>query len=161
MDASWIVLANSHHGRIYVRRRGVPFALVETLDHVAARERPRDLVSDRPGVRNGEGTLLHGNSTVPHTPRDEVEERRFAHLLARRLEKGRTASDFEQLVLVMPPRVYGQVFGELDTPTRNTVLLHLGQDLLRLSDVDVEERVLDAMGEPHILRPRMRTSSRP
>lgn len=101
--------------------------------------------------------LANGHSTVPHTPREETEERRFALALARRLERARAAHAFASLVLVMPPRSFGQVWGVLDAPTRDLVVQHVGRDLLHLPNDEVEQRVLAELGEAPISKRRMRT----
>jgi hydrogenase large subunit len=98
MIGTWIVLADTHQARTYVQtRKNAPLVLVEEIQNLDARLRPRDIVTDRPGVRNAGGSLPHGNSTVPHTPRDEVEERSFWHRLALRLEDGRVKRQFNEL----------------------------------------------------------------
>jgi protein required for attachment to host cells len=140
--ASWIVLADRHHARIYVQwRRNAPLVLLEELEHIEAKAKPRDIVSDRPGVREGGGELPRGNATVPHTDRDEVEENRFMRMLADRLDQGRSHQEFSELVFIMPPRTFGRVMEALQARTADLVVEHIPRNYLNLADSTLAARI--------------------
>jgi protein required for attachment to host cells len=140
--ASWIVLADSNHARIYVQwRRNAPLVLLEELEHPDAKARPRDIMTDRPGVREGGGELPRGNATVPHTDKDEIEENRFTHMLAERLERGRSHHEFNELLFIMPPRAFGRVMAALHPRTADMVVEHIPRNYLNLADATLAARI--------------------
>lgn len=65
----------------------------------------------------------------PRVDWHQFEKSRFAKSMAAILNKGRADGDFDELVLVAPPRTMGDLRAALDKPTRASVSAELTKDL--------------------------------
>src|SRR5687767_13711211 len=100
MGPVWIVIADTHHGRIYAQTgRGRPLVFVDDVAHAAAALKSGDITTDKPGMRRGDGSGPRVNSAVGGQDPKETEQRRFAEMLAKKLEHGRATGAFQELVL--------------------------------------------------------------
>lgn len=107
MSKHWIVVADQGRARFFTTAspRG---ALLEVgaLEHAAARERSRELTSDRPGRSfDSAGTGRHAMSS-PVEPRKQ-EAIRFARQIADYLHKAYNEGRCDELLLVAGPEFLG------------------------------------------------------
>ena len=79
------------------------------------------------------------------TSRDDSREDRgehgFAQQLVAELETGRQKGDFEQLVIVAPPKFLGQLRAELGAPLAACVVKTHAHDYTHMAEAELAERV--------------------
>ena len=140
MSTTWILVTNASSGRI-LRNTGPNKGLemVKEFDHPQSREKNSDLVTDRPGHNQGHGNG-HG-SYVPATTPKEHEADIFALELARELETGRVAKEYERLVLVAPPAFLGQLNQRLNAPVKALVSDKLEKDYTRATNKELAQHL--------------------
>jgi protein required for attachment to host cells len=71
----------------------------------------------------------------------EVESERFAHSIAKLLEKGLAENQYEQLVLIAPPHFLGLLRAAIGDPVRKHVELTLDKDYTALEAGELAERL--------------------
>jgi protein required for attachment to host cells len=71
----------------------------------------------------------------------EQEHIRFAEEIAAYLEHGRTAQEYQRLVLVAAPALLGLLRAELSAPLRTLVAFELDKDLTTLDAVQLRARL--------------------
>jgi protein required for attachment to host cells len=141
MTRTWVVVADSAMARVFVvPGNGDPMRELEAFAHPEARLAERELTSDLPGrVSGGHGSAHHAlQSRVGPKEQQTID---FARLLAERIESGRTAHEFERLVLVASPAFLGRLRAALDDPTRRLVDGELDLDLTRLPPDEIRRRL--------------------
>ena len=131
MSKLYVLVADSAVARIFTARGpDGPLNEVESLSHTASRLHERDLASDRPGrTFDSVGGGRHAKE-LEVSPKEE-EAVRFAEQLAERMHAGRTAGEFDRLMVVAAPRYLGLLREKLDPATRALVGFELDKDLTR------------------------------
>lgn len=131
MAKIWVVVADGSRARIFKTNRSAPLDELDDFLNPAARQRNRDLLSDRPGATTDrKGYALHSNNS-DRDPK-ETEIRRFASELADRLRDARLAGEFERLFLVAPANFLGELRAQLDDGTQHAIVGELSKDLSQL-----------------------------
>lgn len=139
---TWIVVGDSSRARIFLGSEAGPsWSLLEDLDFPPGRERIHDLVTDHPGSQRQTGAVGMKAGLSPPTDPKEKEAIRFARTLAGRLRKGRTAREYDALVLVAPPHFLGILRGELDTETSDLIVKSQHHDYTGLRADELEKMV--------------------
>jgi protein required for attachment to host cells len=141
MTRTWVVVANNAMARLFVvAAADATMKELETIAHPEARLAERELTSDLPGrVSGGHGSARHAlQSRVGPKEQQTID---FARLLAERIESGRTAHEFERLVLVASPAFLGHLRTALDTGSRRLVDGELDLDLTRLPPDEIRRRL--------------------
>lgn len=98
-DLTWILVANSSRARLFERgARGGALKLVREYRHPESREKPEQLVTDRPGhVHQGFGKNPSAYA-APTSPKRNTQQH-FALELARELEHGAAQGRYEALIV--------------------------------------------------------------
>lgn len=129
---TWVVVADAGRAKIY--RQARPGAALETaLDHDFIGHHPKPSASEdaRPGrVHERKGEARH--AMEPTTDPKRVAQHAFAVDLAASLREAADAGQFEDLVLVAPPQMLGELRSSLDDRIRGKVIGELGKDLAKL-----------------------------
>ncbi len=118
---TYIVAAESAEARIFLTKsRFGDWTEVETLTNPDAGMRERDRVSDRPGrVFDSFGKGRH--AMAPEETGRQHDTHRFAHQVGSYLNKGMTAGEFSDLVLVAEPTFLGYLRQELSAATKRSL----------------------------------------
>jgi protein required for attachment to host cells len=142
MGPVFIVIADSVRARIYDQQaRGAPLNLVTDMAHPASGLHNQDLVTDKPGaVRSGNTSVGFAGA---HPSPKEQEQTRFAHDIARHIEHARASGRFKELVLVMGPRMLGQVKHGLSDITKGQIARVIESDIARLNDTHIAQHLRD------------------
>jgi protein required for attachment to host cells len=131
----WLVVADAGRAAIYsaATPRG---SLSEVVDFIDPENRmpEQDLARDRPG-RTFDSGGAGRHAMEPSTPPGEVEEARFAQLLADAVDRAKDQDRFEHLGLVAPPRFLGVLRKSLSKDAARRVVLEVDKDLT-LEDAD-------------------------
>ncbi|MCK8517205.1 host attachment protein [Methylonatrum kenyense] len=141
MGDIWVVVAQQGQARLFHReKRFSPLRELDTLVQPEARLHAQDLQSDRPGramnrARGGR-TALESSSDPKR-----VEAEAFARRLAERLHEGRTAGDYQKLILVAGPAFLGLLREALDAETRRCVMKEVRKTLHEASPAEIQATV--------------------
>lgn len=129
MAKTWILVSHDSGARLFENDGpGKGLRLRQTIDHPEGRARDGAVDADRPGrsfARVGPGRHSMSRENTPH----EHAVAGFARDLADLLKTGRTANEYERLVLVASPRFLGVLRGALDSKTAALVIGSLDKDL--------------------------------
>ncbi|PPQ39805.1 hypothetical protein CCS01_00885 [Rhodopila globiformis] len=100
-----------------------------------APRRPAEPGGDRPG------TIAHSHAPPGYAPPGHdphmLETETFAKVVGGQLNAAARRQDFDDLILVAPPRTLKTIHDTLDAATRERVILILEQDLMRTSAQDL------------------------
>lgn len=141
MSKTWILVGDSTRARVFFtdKRNG---RLSELFDLVnpEARLHEQDLTTDQHGrTANSATGTRHGLGEQESHKHRSVEM--FARSIAERLERGRTAGEWEKLYLVADPSLLGMLRKALDRDTALRVAGEVDKNLARATAKDVR-RVL-------------------
>lgn len=133
----WYLIADGAHARI-VRRDAETGAYrqVSRSDSKMARLKTSQIMSDRQGrVAESASSARHA-AEAKHDPHRQAKLA-FAHKTAHDINEAAHAREFDELVLVAPARVLGEIRGHLDTETSKRVVGELAKDLTPVPDGDL------------------------
>lgn len=139
-DALWILVANASHARLFsADARGEDWKLIEEMHHEESRTRPSILLQqpDNPNA----GTLYGPQPENEPNARKEIEARRFADQIIRRLEQGVDRNEFDGLAVAAPPEFLGTLRKLLHPRVRARLLLDLNHDYTHLPERELSERI--------------------
>ena len=102
----WYVIADGGRARFVERDEQGAFRTISSFVSTDLHEASRDLVSDRPG-RVQESATPSRHSVEPKTDPHEAAKEDFVRYVADQLQLEQ--NNFEEIVLVAPPRVLGQI----------------------------------------------------
>jgi protein required for attachment to host cells len=139
--ATWILVAHRAGARILERSEiGVAPHFLAHIDHPEGRLRDSQLGTSRAGVVRDSGRHHAGVLAPEESPSARIAAV-FAHDLARRLERGRLAHRYQNLIVIAEPRLLGAIRSELSAPTRRLLRRELALDLADLDDARLVARV--------------------
>ena len=105
----------------------------------------RDLASDKPGRVHE--AVSEKRSSTEQTDLHEAAKAEFVRELAGRINRAALAGRFDRLVLVVPPRVLGQLRPELSAEASRRVVREIGKDLVKQPVPEIEEQLAVEFGE--------------
>ncbi len=132
MANTWLIVANASQATIYeTEKNPKTLKLIKEYLHPASRAKGSELASDRPGhfqqeARGREGTT-HGAFNEQINPKD-YEHERFAIELAKDLDAGRTANDYDDLIIIASPHFHGLLNKHLNEQVAGMVSRHIDKD---------------------------------
>lgn len=125
-----VVVADSTQVRIFASSRRMD-SLDElcTLDNPEGRLRDQELETDRSGRQSATRSAgYHGYGGDKSTQRHETDE--FALEVARQLEQRRRNGEFDQLILVAPPKLLGDLRKHMSSDCDRLVSREINKNLL-------------------------------
>jgi protein required for attachment to host cells len=140
-NITWILVADGARARVLVSE-GPGKGVTELPDRAFAgsRERTRDLGSDRPGRSFdsfGSGRHAMGPPTDPH----RHVESEFLQAVVDWLIDQDHAGNFDQLVVIAPPRALGQLRQFLSKTLTQKVVQEIGLDLTRAEADEIKAHI--------------------
>jgi len=140
---TWILVADGARARV-VRYDGPAGGMVSVLnnDFASPHGATRDLVSDKPGRGQGGADGAHHVMDAKvdwHT----YEKHLFAVALAEELEHAHERGDFDNLVLVAPPKALGELRKALGKKLKDCITAELDKDLTHVSLHDLKDHLGD------------------
>ncbi len=141
MGKIWILSANSSHATIFSAesQTAQPVAIA-TMDNPAARLKPMDLVSDRPGrTFDSFGGQRHATAVEPD-PREQ-EQIRFAKSIVDRLERGRLEGEFDRLAVTAGPDFLGELRTHYSASLKALVSTEIDKDYTALKPAELRARL--------------------
>lgn len=133
----WYLIADGAHARI-VRRdaENGGYHQVSRSELRLARLKTSQIMSDRAGRVGESASSARHAAEAKHDPHRQAKLA-FAHKTAADINEASRASEFDELVLVAPARVLGEIRSHLDTQTSKRVVGELAKDLTPVPDGDL------------------------
>lgn len=151
MSTTWILIANASQARIYQTHKPLLFnangnaedhiELVDEFTHDASRSKTGDLVSDRNGNYQV-GPMGHGTYAETTDPK-EVEADRFAKHLVAKLNSGRIAGIYDDLIIVANPHFRGLVNKHLTNQLTRLVSQTIDKDYTRFKGRELVHQLME------------------
>jgi protein required for attachment to host cells len=139
----WVVVADGEKA-LFLRNRGdatyPDLSVIRTVEE----ENPatREQGADRPG-RFNDGPSVH-RSAVEETDWHRIAKERFADEIAARLYKAAHRGDFDELVLVAPPVVLGQMRKSMHKEVLDRLKAEVPKTLTNMPVGDIEKHLTQA-----------------
>lgn len=135
---TWILVCDGARGRIFTQPRPLePLSVVSSAEHPESHGHTRDLGSDKPGRTQDSSHSGARHSMAPRVDWHAFEKTRFAQEMAAVVEKAATAKAFDQLILVAPPRVLGDLRQALGSQAAALLAGDLDKDLTNLDGPEI------------------------
>jgi protein required for attachment to host cells len=144
LDRVWIVVADGGRARLLGvtgDRRGL--TVLREMTSVDSHRRTQNLISDRPG-RSLKSAASTCHAIAPRDDAHEQARQRFVNQVAVMLIEDNRARQFDELILIVPSDVSGQLRHALDDATRARVRETLVKDLTKAALPDILERLVEA-----------------
>lgn len=124
-----VAVLNSNECRIFsFSKKNQELVLLKEISHPENKGRNEDLVSDRPGHYD---TSSHaGGSYAQHTDPKDVKIDQFALEIDKWLAQGRTHQQYEQLVIIAPPKMIGHLSQHLNKNVEKLITQYIQKDLV-------------------------------
>jgi len=144
--ATWIMVAHRAGARLYRHAPAAPaIELLREYDNPDGRKRDGDFDADRPGrADEGHGGLGRHAMRKKQTPTDHAAET-FAKQLASELQQGRTARDFEEVMLVAAPAFLGRLRAAMDDATVAKISSSVAKDFASVGDHELRKRLAELL----------------
>jgi protein required for attachment to host cells len=128
-----IAIADGEHARFVQPDADNVLRTIGSLDSTSAHLRSRDIGSDRPGRSFESGTSAHhgvGQRHDLHT----MEMEKFVRLVGDQLNAASARDEFDDLLIVAPPRALHELREALDAATQAKLVGTLEKDLVKTPD---------------------------
>ena len=143
---TWVVIADGAKALILLNEGTDAEPLLSVVSKSEIENPPaRAQGTDRPGRMPDTGARQR--STMEETDWHEFEERRFVQEISARLNGAAQSRRFDRLVLVAPPRVLGELRGELEEPAAERVVHEIAKDLTRHPVSEIERLIARENGK--------------
>ncbi len=144
---TWFVVANRSLARFFETEGGIKgWRALQEIPHPAGKLKNREIESDRQGASMGQGGAsypVHGAMNKGEAAFHVMQE--FARSIAKIIEDGRVHNAFDRLVLVAPPRFLGELKSSLSAKAEELVYRTVDQELTRLDDAALRQRLQPAL----------------
>ena len=135
-----IAIADGEHARYVQPDANYVLRTVSSVDSASAHLRSRDLGSDRPGRSFESGNPAHHAVGERHDLHRMAKDT-FARLVAEQLNAASARDEFDELLLVAPPRALHELREALDPATKAKLVGTLERDLVKTPDHELSPHV--------------------
>ncbi len=134
-----LVLVGDGRKALFLRNRGNPHKVELVTEHVLEQNNPatREQGSDRPGRAHGSDG--NARSAMEETDWHQLAEDRFADDIADALYRMAHAQQFDELVVVAPPKVLGILRGAWHKEVSSRIVAEVPKDLTTHSIPEVSK----------------------
>lgn len=143
---TWVLVADGTKALMLFNRGDEEVPLLEPI-----RKAEHDLAPTREQGTSAPGryadTPVGQRSAFEETDWQRLEKERFAKEIAGQLSKAAMANAYDDLVLVAPPRILGELRSELHKEAAQRVKLELAKDLTHHPMDQIEAQIRDALAE--------------
>lgn len=131
-----IAIADGEHARFVQPDGDNVLRTVNAIDSASAHQRSHDLGTDQPG-RSFESSGSARHSVGERSDLHTTEKERFVRVVAGMLNAASALHEFDELLLVAPPRALLKLRDELDVPTAAKLVGTLDKDLVKTPDSEL------------------------
>jgi protein required for attachment to host cells len=138
-NGAWVLVGDGHRA-LFLENHGDPDLLdLRVIEARVDEKNPptREQGSDAPG--RAFSSVGKGRSSVEATDWHELEKEHFAHEVAMRINKAAESGEMNQIVIVAPPRVLGELRKQLSPKAQSKVRGELDKDLTRHPLPEIEK----------------------
>ena len=128
-----IIIADGEHARFVQADADNTLRTVSSLDSASAHQRSRDIGTDRHG-RAFESGATARHAVGPRHDLHAMEQERFVRLVGEQINAASGRDEFDELLLVAPPRALHELREVLDAVTRTKLVGTLEKDLVKTPD---------------------------
>lgn len=128
----WVLVADGTRARIFVKRFK-RLSNVMGKDFVADNLRDSEIYMDKPG-RSFESSNPARHAYQPRTDWHAYHKQLFAKEICLILEKANENSDFDELIIISPPKMLGDIRGYLGKQILPKVTAEIPKDISKLSE---------------------------
>ena len=128
-----IIIVDGEHARFVQADADNTLRTVSSLDSASAHQRSRDIGTDRPGRAFESGTTAR-HAVGPRHDLHAMEQERFVRLVGEQINAASGRDEFDELLLVAPPRALHELREALDAVTRTKLVGTLEKDLVKTPD---------------------------
>ena len=100
----------------------------------------REQGSDAPGRTYSSVGEIH--SSVENTDWHELQKERFAVSVAERINRAALSGDFDQIVVVAPAKILGDLRREFTKETESKIVAEIGKDLTNHTIAEIERLLM-------------------
>jgi protein required for attachment to host cells len=139
---AWVFVGDGQKALFLINEGDEKFPNLRRLSVEEHRDPPsREQGSDAPG--RAFASVGDIRSAMGETDWHELEKERFAAAIAERINKAAQSEAFNQLVVVAPPKVLGELRGEFGKATESKIVAEIPKDLTHHTIAEIE-RLLTA-----------------
>lgn len=139
-----LVLVTDGRKMLFLRNEGDSEYMNLTVERHAEREDApdRELSTDAPGSVFQSGTA--GRASYQETDFHQLEEDRWVHDAADRVNARALRQDFEQLVIIAPPKALGELRKKLHKETEKRTILEIDKEMTNQPLEEIEKLIDNA-----------------
>ncbi len=151
---TWVMVADAARARFFMSE-GQDILPVDgaTLENPAAHGHSRDLVSDKPG-RTIESVGGAHHAQEPRTDPHRAAKAEFAKRVAEYVETNAVANKFDDLVMVAPPQMLGDLRGALGRQASARLAGTAAKDLMKIPAAELKSHLQPILDDPAVRRHR-------
>ena len=135
---TWFVIADGGRARFVERDEQGAYRTISSFVSTELKASSRDLATERPG-RVHESATTARHAIEPKTDPKEAAKEDFVRYVADQVQSEQ--ENFDDLVLVAPPRVLGQLRETLAKSVADAVTWDLAKDLTKVPDHELSEHL--------------------
>lgn len=129
---TWVLVADGTRARIFVKNfKSLNNAMGQ--DFVSDNLRDSEIYMDKPG-RSFESSNPTRHAYQPRTDWHEYQKEIFAKDLCAILDKANEKADFDELIIVSPPKMLGNIRSFLEKPILAKITAEIPKDITKLSE---------------------------
>lgn len=137
MSKTWLLVADAAKARLFgIPKKGADLIEIACFTHPDGRSPGQHPEHGRLG-RTVESANSAHHAIEPHTSLREKHAMQFADLLCDTIRQGHIENQYDQLVLMAPPRFLGVLRDRLDEHALKCVVAEVSSDLLALSPAEL------------------------
>lgn len=132
---TWVLVADGTRARIFSKR----FKSLNNVmgqDFVADNLRDSEIYMDRPG-RGFESSNPTRHAYQPRTDWHEYQKQIFAKEICSILEKANETQDFDELIIISPPKMLGDIRSYLGKQILLKITAEIPKDISKLSEYEL------------------------
>ncbi len=135
---TWFIIADGGRARFVERDEQGAYRTISSFVSTELKASSRDLATERPG-RVHESATTARHAIEPKTDPKEAAKEDFVRYVADQVQSEQ--ENFDDLVLVAPPRVLGQLREMLAKSVADAVTWDLAKDLTKVPDHELSEHL--------------------
>jgi protein required for attachment to host cells len=146
MPTCWVMVSNGARGVLYsADAQFQKMTEMRQFEHPESRVKARDIYSDDRGRTRGYGNGPR-HAMDPDTEPKRIQMQNFAREIGEALRAGRVKNQYDNLVIVAPPRFLGLLREQLDTDTGRMVAEEIPHDWTSIAQPrDLAERIREVI----------------
>ncbi|MBY0500983.1 MAG: host attachment protein [Alphaproteobacteria bacterium] len=129
---TWVLVADGARARIFIKNYK-KLNNVTGQDYVGDNLKDSDAGTDRPG-RGYESANPARHAYQPRTDWHQYHKELFAKELCDVLEKANEHSEFDELIIISPPKTLGDIRGHLSKHTLGKVIAEIPKEITKLTE---------------------------